>query len=127
MYSSVELIQKSAARNLLNRLFTETLSDMPQKVINIADTSNIDLSIILSQLDDEDVLITNDNYSQENCDYQVVTKRGKIILTINDDGSVINGYSQQEYLDDSLCEQLSRLYDTLRYNCTNICTITAAA
>lgn len=127
MYDSIELIQKSAARNILNRLFTETLSDIPQKVIVVKDTANIDLTKILSQLNDDDVLVTNDNYANESCDYQLLTNRGSVLLTINEDGSEINNYSQQEYLDDSLCEKLSKVYDTIRHKCTNICTITVAA
>lgn len=126
MENSVELIFKSAQRNILNRLFTETLSDMPQKVITIVDTENIDLAGILAKLDKDDVLVTNDNYMQEACDYQVLTNNGKILLTISNDGSVINNYYQQEYLDESLCDALSELYDKIRHKNT-IYTITSAA
>lgn len=126
MENSVELIYKSAQRNILNRLFTETLSDIPQKVITIVDTDNINLANILAQLDDNDVLVTNDNYIQEACDYQVLDNKGKILLTVSNDGSVINDCHQQEYLDESLCDALSRLYDKIRYKNT-ICTITSAA
>ena len=114
MYSSVELIQKSAARNILNKLITETLSDIPQKVITIENTYDIDLLKILSQLSDEEYLITNDNYIEEACDYQVLNNKGKILISINDDGSIINNFSQQEYLDNSICDQLATIYNILR-------------
>ena len=124
MYSSVELIQKSAARNILNKLITETLSDIPQKVITIENISDIDLLKILSQLSDEEYLITNDNYIEEACDYQVLNNKGKILISINADGSIINNFSQQEYLDNSVCDQLATIYNILRKS-NNIYTITS--
>lgn len=127
MYDSIELIQKSAAVNKLNRLFTEILSDMTQKTIVINDINDINMREILSHLDEDDVLVTNDNYIQELCDYQVINNRGKIMLTIDANSELINGCEQHDYLDESLCEQLSKTLDIMRSKYTCVRVITTAA
>ena len=124
MYSALELIYKSAQRNLLNKLFTETLSDMPQGEMEIDNIKNLDMSRILAQLSENEVLVTNDNYIQESCDYKLLNSKGAILLSISEDGNLINDRSQQEYLDDTLCQKLARLYEILRYKCTGIYRIT---
>ena len=126
MYSTKELIIKSAQRVMLNRLFTETMSDINQKSITIQDTSQTNLADILNQLNDNEVLVTNDNYIEEKCDFQVITKYGKIILDVSEDGNTINSIDQKDYIEDSMCELLSNIYDTIKH-CDSICIVTEAA
>lgn len=126
MYSTKELILMSAQRALLNNLFTETMSDLNQKKITIHDTSQTNLADILNQLEENDLLVTNDDYVIDKCDFQVINRQGKILLTINEDGSTINGLDQVDYIDDSTCEVLSRIYDGIK-RCDSICVVTEAA
>ncbi len=127
MYSSKELVLQSAKRELLNKLFTETMSDLPQKSITIQDTSQTNLADILDQIEDNDVLVTNDNYIEEGCDFKIITKTGKILVDINEDGTVINRLDQRDYvIDDSLCNILANIYDVIRH-CDSICIVTDAA
>lgn len=126
MYSTRELIIKSAQRAILHRLFSETMSDITQKSIAIHDASNTNLAELLEHLGENDVLVTNDNYVYEQCDYQVINKEGKIILTVNSDGTVINDLDQYEYLDDSTCELISRVYDNIKKS-DNVYIVTEAA
>ena len=126
MYSTQELIIKSAQRALLNNLFTETMSDLPQKIITIHDASQTNLTDILNQLEENEVLVTNDEYVIEKCDFQVINKQGRILLTVSEDGSTINDLDQVDYIDESTCELLSKIYDTIKH-CDSICIVTDEA
>ena len=125
MYSTSELIKISAKKGMLNSLFAAMMSDIPQKHVTILDASQTNLADILSKIDENDLLVTNDDYVNEKCDYQVITKIAKVILQVNEDGSTVNYLDQQEYLEDTQCEELSKIYDEIKH-CCNICIVQEA-
>ena len=120
------LIILSASCGKLNQLFTESMSELENKMLAIQNTSNINLTDILVHLGDKDLLVTNDNYIEEKCDYQIINKQGKILLTVNDDGSIINSLEQKEYLKEDECDIISDIYNIIR-KCEHICIITDIA
>ena len=43
-----------------------------------------------------------------------------------EDGNTINSIDQKDYIEDSMCELLSNIYDTIKH-CDSICIVTEAA
>lgn len=126
MYSTQEMIHLAATRGKLNQLFTEMMSDIEQKFVTIQNVSDIKLNKILEQLDEKDLLVTNDDYINEKCDFQVLDSSGKILLTVNEDGSTVNDLSQDEYLEESACEYISEIFDRIMHS-NHICMVTTSA
>ena len=116
MDSARDFIQLSVKHGKLNQLFSELLSEIPKKIISIheIDVNDPDaVDKLYSRLDNDEILVTSDNYIDEPYDYQVLNHEGHFLLTVNEDGSIINNRDQAEYLDDSLCDNLASIYNKL--------------
>lgn len=114
MYSTNELIKLSISKQILNELFSETLSDLEQDYIYIDNPDKIDIEKCLSQLGDNDILITNDSYKVQKTDFMIMDASGDIILSVSPDGLRINDVDIEYYLEESALDKLSKIYDRLR-------------
>jgi len=115
MYNTRELIELSIRKQLLNELFSETLSDLPQAVITINNADNIDLDALVHKLSADDILITNDQYNTEKADFMVINSSGDVVLNVSPEGDRINNVTFDYYLEeDTAFDKLVRIYDTLK-------------
>lgn len=115
MYNTRELIELSIRKQLLNELFSETLSDLPQAVITINNADNIDLDALVHKLSADDILITNDQYNTEKADFMVINSSGDVVLNVSPEGDRINNVTFDYYLEeDTAFDKLVHIYDTLK-------------
>ena len=111
--STIELIKLSIKKHLLNELFSAMLSDLPQGKISIKEQDNINLNEIVQQINDDDILITNDQYDTEKADFIVLNSLGDILLNVSPDGQLINNNTFEDYLEETMLDELVKLYNYL--------------
>lgn len=122
-----ELIKKSIKKNVLHKLFSETLADKQQKTIiidNIDSITNEDNFKLLlhNNLQPHDLLVNDENYYSVQSDYQVINSSGKVILDVSDNNMSDNNSvrSQEDY--DNYIKTLIKVYGIIK-SCDNIYTI----
>lgn len=109
-----KLIIDSIKYRLLNELFSETLSDLPQRSLIIRSESELQPHELARKISGSDIIVTNSTYAKDMVDFQVIDSSGEVILTVSPDGQYINHISQETYAEnEDELEKLFRLYERL--------------
>ena len=107
MYTAENIQQLAKTNKLIDELIKILLSKTQDKLV-IYESSN--LSMLIKQLTDDDVLVTNDSYDTDKCDFKVIVNRYILddrywLFDVNSDGSELNNFELTEYCNDlDLCE-----------------------
>jgi hypothetical protein len=110
----LDLVRISIKHQALNKLFSETIFELRQKVITLKSEKDFDLLTLIKQLVDGELLISDANYSESQRDFSVIDASGEVILTISPDGRSINNKEQEFFLEDpSEMKRLLDLYNTI--------------
>ena len=102
--------------NNLAQELTLMLSKLDNQVITMRNISSPDWSEIIEPISEDDVLVTNDNYQDECCDYHAICidKDGKpsVVFSIDEQGLV--KYRGQELEAPELIDQLKTIISRIQ-------------
>ena len=128
----VTLILLSAKVGKLNQLFVEMLGELPHKQLALSkeffsNTDKDSIEKLTSKLKDNEILVTNDNYRQDETSFMVLNNKSPIILYVEGvNGEVINGHTQDEYdsAENKIVQDLAIIYKVMqRSSCLYTCTL----
>lgn len=123
MYTAESIQQLAKTNKLIDELIKILLSKTQDKLV-IYESSN--LSKLIKQLTDDDVLVTNDNYDTDKCDFKVIVNRYILddrywLFDVNSDGSELNNFELTEYYNDiDLCENIAKRFNIFISECINV-------
>lgn len=98
-----EYIMRAGKRHELSTLFCLALSDLKQVAYQVTDT--VDIDEIVSQLKDDELLISNYDYKDTINSYVVLNNQRNIVFHLDTDGC-INGYPQDDVLKSEECRNV---------------------
>ena len=120
MYNAQQ-IQELANENKLILEIVKVLSSKAQKNLVVHnDSSPLDIAMSLS---DNDVLISNNNYQSECCDFYVMVNRYRFdnrywLINVDENGQFINKYEITEYMTDlDICDKLAQRLNAIIQQC----------
>lgn len=89
----------------------------------ISHTNSADLDAITAQMEDSDILITNNNWREDKCDFQIYDKSTKLLLWVDEEGNTLNDFTENELLENTEIEDKIKPLIKRAYTSSAICVV----
>jgi hypothetical protein len=122
---SIATLELAIKRKLLTELIVETMNELPNRYIEVADATNIDLNSILDEMPEGSLLITNTNWKKEQKNFSILESSGDIVLSVSPDGELINNQTMEYWKDEYNLNYLYKQYSKVA-ECRELLTIALA-